>query len=62
MSLIRIPAPIRMPDLFAYRNGELHAEKVPVSRFAESVAKPFYIYSAGELISRVREFSAGFGS
>jgi diaminopimelate decarboxylase len=51
-----------MRDLFAYRNGELHAEKVPVSRVAQSVGTPFYLYSAGALVSRYRTFIAAFGS
>jgi len=48
--------------LFAYRNGELHAEKVPVSRVAASVGTPFYLYSAGALVSRYRAFAAAFGA
>jgi diaminopimelate decarboxylase len=51
-----------MRETFAYRIGELHAEKVPVSRVAESVGTPFYLYSADALFSRYRAFTAAFGS
>jgi diaminopimelate decarboxylase len=30
---------------FEYRNGELHAEDVPLSRIAEAVGTPVYVYS-----------------
>ena len=34
-------------DLFAYRNGELYCEEVPVREIADSgVGTPTYIYSA----------------
>ncbi len=36
-------------DHFDYRNGELHAEEVPVHRIAEEVGTPFYCYSTATL-------------
>jgi len=34
---------------FAYKNGELHAEKIPLERIAEAVGTPFYCYSTATL-------------
>jgi diaminopimelate decarboxylase len=47
--------------VFPYRDGELHAENVPVSRIAEAVGTPVYLYSADILESRYREFVGAFG-
>jgi diaminopimelate decarboxylase len=49
-----------VPDEFPYRNGELHAEEVPVARIAASVGTPFYVYSASVLAARYRRFAAAF--
>ncbi len=49
-----------MPDFFAYRDGELHAEAVPVARIAEAVGTPFYLYSAASLSARYRGFAEAF--
>ena len=49
-----------MAEPFAYRNGELHADKVPIARIAQSVGTPFYLYSAGSLTERYRSFAAAF--
>ena len=49
-----------MPDFFPYREGELHSEGVPVSRIADAVGTPFYLYSAGSLSARYRTFAAAF--
>jgi diaminopimelate decarboxylase len=49
-----------MREVFAYRNGELHAEKLPVSRIAPSAGTPFYLYSAGSMTDRYRSFAAAF--
>ena len=38
-----------MTDAFIYRNGELHAESVPLSRIAAAVGTPAYVYSAGAM-------------
>ncbi len=49
-----------MPDFFAYRDGELHVEAVPVARIAEAVGTPFYLYSAASLSARYRSFAEAF--
>jgi diaminopimelate decarboxylase len=49
-----------VPDFFAYRDGELHAEAVPVARIAEAVSTPFYLYSAASLTARYRGFAEAF--
>ncbi|MEL6952953.1 MAG: diaminopimelate decarboxylase [Pseudomonadota bacterium] len=36
-------------DHFAYQNGALHAEDVPISAIAEAVGTPFYVYSTATL-------------
>ncbi len=36
-------------DAFEYRNGELYAEDVPLSRIAERYGSPTYVYSRGYL-------------
>jgi diaminopimelate decarboxylase len=36
-------------DHFLYRNGQLHAEDVPLREIAETVGTPFYCYSAATL-------------
>jgi diaminopimelate decarboxylase len=51
-----------MREPFPYRGGELHAEKLPVSRVVEAVGTPFYLYSAGALTSRYQEFATAFGA
>jgi diaminopimelate decarboxylase len=45
-------------DPFAYRNGELYAEKIPVAQIAKAVGTPFYLYSAGDLSARYRSLAA----
>jgi len=45
---------------FAYRDGELHAEDVPLSRIAAAVGTPFYCYSSAAIERRYRRFSAAF--
>jgi diaminopimelate decarboxylase len=44
---------------FDYKNGEMHAEGVPLARIAAQVGTPFYCYSAGALRAAMREFSDG---
>ena len=51
-----------MADEFPYRERALWAEDVPVDRIAASVGTPFYLYSAGALERRYRDFVAAFGS
>lgn len=42
---------------FAYRNGVLHAEDVPLPRIADSVGTPFYCYSTATLTRHYTVFS-----
>jgi diaminopimelate decarboxylase len=44
--------------MFAYRNGELYAEKVPVARVAAAVGTPFYLYSAASFLDQYRALAA----
>ena len=43
-------------DHFEYRDGELHAEDVPLSRIAAEVGTPAYVYSAATLERHYRVF------
>jgi diaminopimelate decarboxylase len=45
---------------FEYRNGELHAEDVPLSRIAEAVGTPVYVYSETGLTDAYRRFADAF--
>ncbi|QEX19330.1 diaminopimelate decarboxylase [Hypericibacter terrae] len=45
-------------SVFAYRQGELHAEALPLSRLAAEVGTPFFCYSHAALASAYDEFSA----
>jgi diaminopimelate decarboxylase len=49
-----------MNDVFHYRNGELYAEDVPISRIAAAVGTPFYLYSAAGFSNQYRRFAAAF--
>ncbi|HEV8678003.1 MAG TPA: diaminopimelate decarboxylase [Stellaceae bacterium] len=49
-----------MPDFFAYRDGELHAEAVPLARIAADMGTPFYVYSVASLTARYRAFAEAF--
>ena len=44
-------------DHFHYRDGELHAEDVPLSRIADAVGTPVYVYSRATLERHARVFS-----
>ena len=44
---------------FAIKNGELHAENVPLARIAEAVGTPVYVYSAEAFRTKAREFREG---
>ena len=46
--------------LFAYRDGALHAEAVPLAEIAAAVGTPFYCYSATTLETAWRAFAAAF--
>ncbi|NHF73909.1 diaminopimelate decarboxylase [Paracoccus xiamenensis] len=43
-------------DHFNYRNGELHAEDVPLSRIAAEVGTPVYVYSSATLTRHFNVF------
>jgi diaminopimelate decarboxylase len=45
---------------FAYRQGELCAEQVPLARIAAAVGTPFYCYSSAAIEGRYRRFAAAF--
>ncbi len=45
---------------FAYRDGQLHAEEVPIPRIAEGVGTPFYCYVSAGLALRYRAFADAF--
>ena len=48
-------------DHFSYKDGELFAEDVPISRIAETVGTPFYCYSTATLERHFRVFTEAFG-
>ena len=50
-----------MPENFPYRNSELCAEGVPLSRIAASVGTPFYVYSAAGCTAQYRRMADAFG-
>ncbi|HLU92307.1 MAG TPA: diaminopimelate decarboxylase, partial [Pedomonas sp.] len=45
---------------FSYKNGEMYAEDVPVSRIAQEVGTPFYCYSTATLERHFDVFSQAF--
>ena len=45
---------------FAYRNGELHAESVPLRRIAAEYGTPCYVYSRAALTQAYQSFDAAF--
>ena len=45
---------------FSLRDGELHAEAVPLSRIAAQFGSPTYVYSRAALTEAFRHFDAGF--
>lgn len=47
-------------DYFAYRNGELFCEDVPVKAVARKVGTPFYLYSHGTFERHFRVFDGAF--
>jgi diaminopimelate decarboxylase len=53
-------APIRVSDFFVYRGDELHAEEIAVSRIANAVGTPFYLYSAAAFADQYRRFAEAF--
>src|SRR6516162_7310768 len=51
---------IRVSEFFSYRHGELHAERVAVSRIAAAVGTPFYLYSAAAFLAQYHLFASTF--
>jgi len=49
-------------ETFAYRDGRLQVESVPVTEIADRVGTPFYVYSRAHLETRWRAFDAAFGN
>ncbi len=47
------------PD-FAYRDGELHCEDVPLARVAAAVGTPAYCYSTAQIERQYRRFASAF--
>jgi diaminopimelate decarboxylase len=47
-------------DHFVYRDGQLYAENVPVSRIAAEVGTPTYVYSKATLLTHYRRVSEAF--
>ena len=45
-------------SVFAYRQGELHAEALPISRLAAEIGTPFFCYSHAALTRAYDEFAA----
>jgi diaminopimelate decarboxylase len=45
---------------FAYRDGVLHAEDVPLPTLAAEVGSPFYCYATATLLRHYRVFSEAF--
>jgi diaminopimelate decarboxylase len=49
-------------DHFAYRGGILHAEDVPLTRIADEVGTPVYVYSAATFRRHARVFRDGLAA
>lgn len=47
---------------FSYRDGELHAEAVPISRIAAEVGTPVYVYSTATLTRHYDVFARAVGA
>jgi diaminopimelate decarboxylase len=43
---------------FQYKNDQLHCEGVPLSKIADEVGTPFYVYSKAELVRSYKTFDA----
>jgi diaminopimelate decarboxylase len=46
---------------FQYRGPELYCEEIPVSRIAQEVGTPFYLYSHATLVKHFKAFDGAFG-
>ena len=51
---------IRAKGIFGKREGELHAESIPVTRLAKRFGTPLYVYSAAMIRERYRVFDDAF--
>ena len=49
-------------DHFAYRNGELYCEDVPVARIASEVGTPLYVYSRATVLHHYEALSQAFAA
>lgn len=49
-------------DHFQYQDGKLHAEQLPLSRIAESVGTPAFIYSAATLLDHYDRLAGAFAA
>ncbi|MCE3248872.1 MAG: lysA, partial [Geminicoccaceae bacterium] len=49
-----------MSVAFGYRDGQLHAEAVPLATIAAVVGTPAYVYASAGMRSQVRRFFAAF--
>jgi diaminopimelate decarboxylase len=47
---------------FSYKNGQLHAEEVPLADIAAEFGTPCYVYSAAHLRQSLRSYQQGFQS
>ena len=47
---------------FAFRDGELHAEDVPLSRLAAQYGTPLYVYSRAALTAAFQDFDRAFAA
>ncbi|NLX05518.1 MAG: diaminopimelate decarboxylase [Phycisphaerae bacterium] len=47
-------------DLFEYRDGQLHCEEVAVSRIAEEIGTPCYVYSASTFLGHYQRIAEAF--
>ncbi len=45
---------------FEYKKGELYCERVPISRIAQQVGTPFYLYSYRTLVRHFKVFNEAF--
>ena len=49
-------------DHFAYRDGVLYAEDIPLPRIAEEIGTPVYVYSRATLVRHARVFRDGLSA
>ena len=47
-------------EFFPYQNGVIHAEQVPLSRIAEQVGTPTFVYSRAAIEKAYRDFTTAF--